>query len=389
MSYIYFDNGAGRKPTKKCIDAVNDVMTRLWRNPSSVYANAEKRLLEKSRECILHSLGDIGFGDLVFTSGGCESNTLALRGYLEDDDYVVAVDRFVHPSIETLVEGHDVYRLENNILGDIQLYSVELFLKYANKIGKTPVVSITGGVPTFGTIQHISAIGSLVHDYCGILHVDGVQLLGSRHIDVMDMEIDLLSISGHKIGTPTGIGALYFRKHLIDELKPVVYGTQERGLVAGTENLPYIAAFKVAMEELENNRDSISRKTRELRDYFIERCLELFDADVVGRYQKDDMYRLDGNAMICFHGMVADNIVNRLSALYGICCSQRSACATDRIEEDRTLAALGMDRDDTLSCIRFTFNEENTKEEIDCLVDVLDKIIDKELQRLCKKNPLL
>lgn len=375
MSYIYFDNGAGRKPTKKCIDAVNDVMTRLWRNPSSVYANAEKRLLEESREYILHSLGDIGFGDLVFTSGGCESNTLALKGYLEDDDYIVAVDRFVHPSIETLVDGHDVYRLENNILGEIQLYSVELFLKYANKIGKTPVVSITGGVPTFGTIQHISAIGSLVHDYCGIFHVDGVQLLGSRHIDVMDMEIDLLSISGHKIGTPTGIGALYFRKHLIDELNPVVYGTQERGLVAGTENLPYIAAFKVAMEELENNRDNISRKTRELRDYFIEKCLELFDADVVGRYQRDDMYRLDGNAMICFHGTVADNIVNRLSALYGICCSQRSACATDRIEEDRTLAALGMDRDDALSCIRFTFNEENTKEEIDCLVDVLDRTI--------------
>jgi cysteine desulfurase len=221
-----------------------------------------------------------------------------------------------------------------------------------------PLVSIQYANNEIGTIQDMAAISKVVHAYGGILHTDATQIIPDRKIDVAG--IDMMSFSGQKLGAPKGIGVLYVRDGI--QLQPLIYGAQERSRRGGTENVPYISGLAEAVKH-------ITYPNGEIRDYFVERVLnEIPNSYLVGCVGDN---RLRNNASICFKGVSSEYVVIALDQV-GICVSSGSACNMNT-KGSYVLDAIGLG-DDTLSVVRFTFGD-NTKEEIDYVVDNCAKII--------------
>lgn len=359
---IYLDNAATTKPKPEAIEIINRCLIEDWGNPSSIYSfgTKAKDIINKSRKIVADFIGAKP-SEIIFTSGSCEANSLAICGHLNYPNPCFITTSIEHKSIMDIAEYYfnrtNIIDVDRNGFVDIDRLKEILAV-----FPKTMLVSIQYANNEIGTIQNIEEISKIVHKYNGLLHTDATQIIPDRKIDVKG--IDLLSFSGQKLGTPKGIGVLYVKNGI--KLKPIIYGSQENGIRGGTENVPYIAALGKVIENFQY-------PTGEIRDYFVNRVLnEIKDCYLVGCEIGDN--RLKNNASICFKGVESESVSTLLDQK-DIFVSSGSACNSSLIKPSHVLEAIRIPKSDINSVIRFTFNNDNTKAEVDIVVNELVRII--------------
>lgn len=374
---IYFDNASTTKPSQVAIDAVNDVLMNHWGNPSSIHDVGidAASILEWSRKVIADSIGAEP-EEIIFTSGASESNNLAIKGYQNGCDYPVDIySTFIeHPSIYKNVEK---YLLPEDLLvgyiGDI------IWCPEDKWFGGKLLVSIGMANNEIGTIQDIELLSYKTHNAKGILHVDATQAYGHIPINVKELGIDMMSVSGHKLNAPKGIGFLYVRKGI--KLDPqIVGGHQEHELRAGTENVTFAYALAKVIEkeysnkQIEYNRIYVEELTKYLYDKILERCSKLCKITLNGVQDLTGGKRLAGNLSLTFEGVSNESLVLLLN-MRGIAISSGSACSSGDLKPSRVLKAIGLSDEEANSTIRISLSKDNNFEEADIFVDTLEEIL--------------
>ncbi len=374
MKIRYFDHAATTKVKKQVVDKMFPYFVEAYGNPSSLYTlgRTAKVGIEQARKQVA-DLINCDKNEIYFTSGGTESDNTALKGIMylnQNRGKHVITTKIEHHAIlntcKTLEEnGFQVTYLNVDKEGRIRIEEL------VNAITKdTVLISIMFANNEIGTIEPIEKIGKITKEKGIMFHTDAVQACGNVKIDVKEMNIDMLSLSGHKIGAPKGIGALYVNqqiafKNLIDG------GHQERDKRAGTENVPGMIglgeACKIAKEDMEVH----IHKLKELRDfYFSQIQQQIPDIKINGSME----YRLPGNSNISFKGINGSELLMKLDEK-GICASAGSACSSGSSMPSHVLTAIGLTNEFADGTLRVTFGEENTKEDVQYLVENLTNIV--------------
>ena len=368
---VYFDNSATTKPYDEVIEAVSKGMKEYFGNPSSLHKigmNCEKRLNE-AREYFASTI-KCNKEEIYFTSGGSEGNNLILKGLLKPGHHFITTAFEHHSIISTCKQleekGVKVTYLDVDSEGRISLEDLE------EAITKdTVLVSIMQVNNEIGVIQDIEAIGKLIKERSSRakFHVDAVQGYGKLPIDVNKSNVDFLTVASHKIHGPKGVGFIYIKKGII--LNSLISGgSQEKGISAGTENLPGIIGFEKAAQMTFEEMESRYDKVLELKKYFVERLNEIKDIRVNGEIDGFSPYILN----VSFLGVRAEVLLHLLEEqnIYvatGSACTSKSSAA----HGSYVIKSLGLSNKEVESAIRFSFSYENTKEEVDYTIDVLKK----------------
>jgi cysteine desulfurase len=382
MNPIYVDHAATTPLHPEVLEAMRPYYTEFFGNPSSTHSfgRAAKTAVNRSRDFIAGALGCLP-AELIFTSGGTESNNMAIYGVLQANK-----DQKKH-IITTLIEHHAVLHpcewLENlgfevtylpvDQTGLIQVEDVESAIR-----PDTALISIMFGNNEVGTLQPIEEIGRLAQSHGIPFHVDAVQALGKVSIDLAQLPVDLMSFSAHKINGPKGIGALYLSK--TQQLKPVFYGgSQERKRRPGTENVAGIVGFAKALEISLNQFSAIELKMDELRQLMVNRIEQELGVDgyVLNGHQEK---RLPHIVNISFPGAGTESLLMNLD-IEGIAAASGSACTSGSLEVSHVLKAMQLPESVTASAIRFSFGLGNSKEQIETAAQKTATIV----QRLRKK----
>lgn len=368
---IYLDNAATTKPKQIVIQTIFDTMTYMWYNPSAAYKPSVKvrQFVDESRKVIANSIG-ADQSEIYFTSGGSESNSWALQGFMKVfPTSRVAISNIEHNSIMSCAKDITEPIIINvNNGGMIDLEQLENSLKKYSFSDNPMLVSIQYVNNELGVIQNIRQISEIVHKYNAYLHTDAVQAYPHLSINVAELGIDMMSVSGHKFGCPKGIGFLYIKSDI--KIAPIIYGSQERSMRGGTENVPYIAGIATASSLIQINNS----KTKELRE-LLESKLELIGA----RINCKNSNRID-NIISCTlpkHSAVGELIMYLLS-FKQIIVSTGSACNSHRNEPSAVLRNIGLSDDDILRTIRISLPEnaeELKKYEIDKFIENLQQAI--------------
>ena len=343
-------------------------------NPSSIYSigrNA-KRAIEEARKKVA-SLINCKPEEIYFTSCGSESDNMALKGIAyknKNKGKHIITSKIEHPAILNSCEsleknGFDITYLDVNKDGFVNLETLK------NSIRKdTILISVMFANNEIGTIEPIEEIAQIAHKNNIIFHTDAVQAVGNIPIDVQKMNIDMLSLSGHKIYAPKGVGALYVKKGIEFE-RFIDGGHQEKNKRAGTENVAQIVALGKACQIAEKNLEEYQNKLRNLRDYCLKQIKEnISNIYINGTTEK----RLPGNINISFEGIDSSELLFELDNL-GICASGGSACSSGDNNPSHVLTAIGVPNELSKGAIRFSFGDFNTKEDVDYLIEALKKII--------------
>ncbi|WP_294397958.1 cysteine desulfurase family protein [uncultured Clostridium sp.] len=368
---VYFDNSATTKPYDEVIEAVSKGMKEYFGNPSSLHKigmNCEKRLNE-AREYFASTI-KCNKEEIYFTSGGSEGNNLILKGLLKPGHHFITTAFEHHSIISTCKQleekGVKVTYLDVDSEGKISLEDLE------EAITKdTVLVSIMQVNNEIGVIQDIEAIGKLIKERSSRakFHVDAVQGYGKLPIDVNKSNVDFLTVASHKIHGPKGVGFIYIKKGII--LNSLISGgSQEKGIRAGTENLPGIIGFEKAAQMTFEEMESRYDKVLELKKYFVERLNEIKDIRINGEIDGFSPYILN----VSFLGVRAEVLLHLLEEqnIYvatGSACTSKSSAA----HGSYVIKSLGLSNKEVESAIRFSFSYENTKEEVDYTIDVLKK----------------
>lgn len=380
---IYLDNAASagyKHRDDYVVDVMANAMKRHWKNPSSLYASDVKKEINKCRAKIAKFIGAQS-DEIIFTSGASESNNIAIRGWVDKhisqdfenlyNNIIIITTPIEHKSIMNAVEnkalGACVWYCDVDEFGLVDIEQLKSLLSYQNN--KPILVSIGLANNEIGVIQDIKRISELVHSRNGILHVDSTQAFGRIKIDVNELGIDLMSASGHKISPVLkGVGFLYKRSGV--DIQPLIYGSQESGLRGGTENVFGIIGLNQALELRWNN----AQKTRELcdkRDYFIELLERKFDCELNG----DSYYRLPNNINVTFPQNITGEALLYTLEMSDIYISTGSACNSQSVEPSYVLKEIGLTDEEAMRTIRITIPDDITYEEIDYVVDEIDKAI--------------
>ena len=368
---VYFDNSATTKPYDEVIEAVSKGTKEYFGNPSSLHKigmNCEKRLNE-AREYFASTI-KCNKEEIYFTSGGSEGNNLILKGLLKPGHHFITTAFEHHSIISTCKQleekGVKVTYLDVDSEGRISLEDLE------EAIAKdTVLVSIMQVNNEIGVIQDIEAIGKLIKERSSRakFHVDAVQGYGKLPIDVNKSNVDFLTVASHKIHGPKGVGFIYIKKGII--LNSLISGgSQEKGIRAGTENLPGIIGFEKAAQMTFEEMESRYDKVLELKKYFVERLNEIKDIRINGEIDGFSPYILN----VSFLGVRAEVLLHLLEEqnIYvatGSACTSKSSAA----HGSYVIKSLGLSNKEVESAIRFSFSYENTKEEVDYTIDVLKK----------------
>lgn len=367
---IYFDNSATTKPYDEVIDIVCKSMKEYYGNPSSLHRlgiKCEKRLNE-AREYFASTI-NANKDEIYFTSGGSEGNNLVLKGILKPGHHFITTT-FEHQSIintckELEKNGVKITYLEVDKDGRISLEDLDEAITK-----ETALVSVMYVNNEVGAIQDIEAIGKLIKERSNRakFHVDGVQAYGKLPVDVKKMNIDFFTAAGHKIHGPKGTGFVYIKKGLaINSL--ISGGSQERGFRAGTENLPAILGFQKAAELTLKGMEENYNKVYELKKYMIEQLNNFQDIRINSPLEGFSPYILN----ISFKGTRAEVLLHLLeeSGVYvstGSACSSKSSASSGSY----VIKALGLDKREVESAIRFSFSSENLREEVDKAIVALN-----------------
>ncbi len=374
MKTIYFDHAATTAVAKEVKEEMDPYFCENYGNASSLY-----ELGFKSREAINLARARVAKAinskpnEIYFTSCGSESDNLALKGVARANrkkgNHIIT-SKIEHPAVlntckELEKEGFRVTYLNVDKNGFIDIEELK------NSINsKTILVSIMFANNEVGTIQPIKLISNIAHRYNAIFHTDAVQAVGNVKIDVKEMGIDLLSMSAHKFYGPKGVGALYAKED-VNFIQIQNGGHQENDKRAGTENVAGIVGLGKAIEMANNNLEKNNKKMLELRNYFLEQIK--YRIPYI-RINGDVKERLPGNINISFLYTNGKDIVKMLNKR-GICTSSGSACSSGLPQPSNVLLAMGLNEDIAKSAVRITLGKENTKEDMDYLLDSLETIV--------------
>lgn len=374
MQIKYFDNAATTRVKKEVVEAMLPYCTEKYGNPSSMYTKGReaRRAVEEAREKVAHLI-NAKPNEIYFTSCGSESDNTAIKGIAYANwrkGKHIITSKIEHPAVlhtcQSLEkQGFEVTYINVDANGFIKLDELKNSIR-----NDTILISIMFANNEIGTIQPIEEIAKIAKMYNILFHTDAVQACGNIPIDVKRMGIDLLSLSGHKLYAPKGIGALYVRSGIEFE-KFMDGGHQEKNKRAGTENVPGIVALGKACELAKNNLQNHMKHLQEIRDYYINK-LESKISDV--RLNGTRKNRLPGNANFSFKGVEGEALLLNLDAK-GICASSGSACTTGSNSPSHVLTAIGLSQELANGALRTTFGEENTKEDVDYLIDSLVEIV--------------
>lgn len=366
MKNIYLDNAATTPLTDSAKEYLISILDE-WGNPSSLHSQGTKprQIISEARQSVAKFI-NANSEDIYFTSGGSASNTCSIRGYYLKNDCTIFYSPIAHKSILKCVESyHNSISLEVNEEGIIDVHDLE---EYLDACINTPLVVIDHANSEIGTIQNIEHIIKITHLHNGIVYLDCTGSIPTVPIDVKKLNVDMIGFSAHKLGGLKGCGVLYKKKDI--ELEPLIYGSQEKGLCAGTENVIGIASLGKAVEGYDYS--SISSANR---DYVYNYIVQNVQNSYIVGTSIESGNRLSHNLFICFKGIEGESLLILLD-MNGIQVSVGSACNAGSLSASTTLSAIGMDEQDIHSCIRLTFSGEETKEELDYVCETLKRCVE-------------
>ena len=374
MEVRYFDNSATTRIKEAVLTEMFPYLSREYGNPSSLYSigRKSKRAIEEARKRVA-SLINCNSEEIYFTSCGSESDNTALKGIAyanQNKGKHIITSKIEHPAIlhscqNLEKKGFEVTYLDVDKDGFVNLQTLENSIRQ-----DTILISVMFANNEIGTIEPIQEIAKIAHKNGIIFHTDAVQACGNIPIDVQKMDIDMLSLSGHKIYAPKGIGALYVKKGIKFE-RFMDGGHQEKNKRSGTENVAEIVALGKACQIAEKNMEQYQNKLKLLRDYCLEKMKKSFsNIHINGTMEK----RLPGNINISFEGQDATELLYKLDEM-GICASGGSACSSGDNSPSHVLTAIGLPSELAKGAIRFTFGDFNTKDDVDYLIAAIAHLI--------------
>lgn len=380
---IYLDNAATTQVYPEVLDAMLPYFTEHYGNPSAIYsfAGESKKAVDEARANVA-ALINARTEDIYFTGGGSESDNWALKAtaeaYESKGKHIITSRIEHHAILHTCAyleqKGYEVTYLDVDEDGKISLEELEKAIR-----PDTILISIMSANNEIGTIQPIKEIGKIAHDHGVLFHTDAVQAFGHIPIDVEEMNIDMLSASGHKINGPKGIGVMYIRKGV--KIRSFIHGgAQERKRRAGTHNVPGIVGIGTAAKLAKENMEERSAKEIALRDHLIERVLKEIPYTRLNGHRTD---RLPNNANFCFRFIEGESMLILLDQA-GICGSSGSACTSGSLDPSHVLLAIGLPHEIAHGSLRLTLSEETTKEDADFVVEQIKGIV----ERLRSMSPL-
>lgn len=381
--FVYADNAATTRVSDEVLEAMLPYFTEQYGNASSIYAlgrNARKAV-ELSREKIASAIGALP-SEIYFTSGGSESDNWAIRGVCEKlapkgKKHIITSVFEHHAVLHTCQalekKGFEVTYIPVDEKGIINPEDIKKAMR-----DDTALVTIMFANNEIGTIQPIKEIADICHEHKVLFHTDAVQAVGNVEINVRDMGIDLLSVSGHKIHAQKGIGALYIKKGIV--IPNLIYGgAQEKNKRAGTENTAGIVGFAKAMEIACADIPEKIEKVTAMRNRLIDGILKLPKTRLNGDRDK----RLCGNCNISIEGVEGESLLLMLD-LHGICASSGSACTSGSLDPSHVLLALGLKHEVAHGSLRLSISDETTDEDIDYILEVIPPVV----KRLRDMSPL-
>ena len=383
IDIIYADNAATTKLSRAALDVMMPYLEHAYGNPSSLHRPGQiaRRALDDARNDIADILNCVP-QEITFTSGGTEANNQAILTAVSDQrshgKHHVVSTAFEHHSVLHMLKklersGFEVTLLDIPEDGIIHPQQVAAAVR-----DDTCLVSVMHANNEIGSIQPIDEIGQLCREKGILFHTDAVQSAGHLPIDLKRQPIDLLSLSAHKFHGPKGTGILYAKRG-IHPANLLEGGEQERGYRSGTENVAAIAGMAAALKEANRNMEANTARTVLLRDLLIA-GLETIPHSILNGSKED---RLPGNVNFCFEGIEGETLLLLLDQK-GICASSGSACSAGSLDASHVLLALGRPRELAFGSLRLTINEENTKEDIDQIINAVTEGV----ARLRESSPI-
>ena len=373
--FVYADNAATTSVSKTALDAMMPYLTDLYGNPSSLYSFGQKakEALEASRETVAHYLG-ADPKEIIFTSGGSEADNQAIvsaarLGARKGKKHIISTQFEHHAVLHTLnrleKEGYEVTLLDPHSDGVIRVEDVANALR-----DDTCLVTIMFANNEIGTVQPIAEIGALCRERKVLFHTDAVQAAGHMPIDVRAMNIDMLSMSGHKFHAPKGVGVLFAKKGIV--LTNIIDGgAQERGKRAGTENVAGIVAMAAALKESCDNMEENTAKIIPMRDKLFSELSKIPHSKINGSLE----HHVPGTVNMCFEGIEGESLLLMLDD-QGICASSGSACTSGSLDPSHVLLSIGLPHEVAHGSLRLSIGEYNTMEQIDHIVEVVPKVVE-------------
>ena len=373
--FVYADNAATTSVSKAALDAMLPYLTEYYGNPSSLYAFGQKaaEALTKARETVASCI-NADPKEIYFTSGGSEADNQAIvsaarLGARKGKKHLISTQFEHHAVLHTLAklekEGFEVTLLDPHADGVIRVEDVAAAIRE-----DTALVTIMFANNEIGTVQPIAEIGALCREKKIPFHTDAVQAAGHMPIDVKAMNIDMLSISGHKFHAPKGVGVLYARRGIV--LTNIIEGgAQERGKRAGTENVAGIVAMAAALQESCDHMEENTAKIIPMRDRLMTELSKIPHSKLNGSLE----HHVPGTVNMCFEGIEGESLLLMLDD-QGICASSGSACTSGSLDPSHVLLSIGLPHEVAHGSLRLSIGEYNSMEEIDHIIEVVPKIVD-------------
>lgn len=372
---IYLDNAATTNLGAEVLNAMLPVLTSEYGNASSIHSfgRSASRLVDESRDVIANTI-NAKSNEIYFTSSGSEANSWVLSGIAEaykgKGNHIIT-SKIEHPSVL-----EECRHLENNGFEvtylDVDRNGFVNFVELLRAIKPTTIlISIMSANNELGTIQNIKAIAQTAHEKGIIFHTDAVQLYGNMQLDVVDLGIDAMTMSAHKIYGPKGVGALYISNNV--KIEPIIYGgNQERHKRGGTTNTAGIVGFAKAAEVAHRDMKTNNHKLRGLSEYFVSKLTENVENIIINANVHQKLSHI---VSVCFIGVDGESLLTKLD-MNGIAVSTGSACSSNSLSVSHVMQAIGLTNDNAKSTIRFSFGKNNSYEEIDRAVSVIAKSVE-------------
>ncbi len=377
MKRIYMDHAATTPTDNEVVKAMEPYFTQKYGNPNSIHSFGQEArdAVEEARKKVAHLIG-ANPSEIIFTGGGTESDNFAIKGIAWANQK--KGNHIITSKIEHHAVLHSCQFLEKHGFRVTYLPVDKYGLIDPDNVKKaitdqTILVTIMHANNEIGAIEPIKEIGKVVKEAGIYFHTDSVQTVGHIPIDVNDLGVDMLSMSGHKLYGPNGVGVLYLRKGTrIDSL--IGGGSQEKNRRAGTENVAGIVGMGKAAELAEKRLvQGEEDKLIKLRDRLIKEITEKVDHVLLNGHPKK---RLPGNVNLCFEFIEGESMLLNLD-MEGVAASSGSACTSGSLEPSHVLLAIGLPPEIAHGSLRLTLGKDNTEEEVECVIDILPKIIEK------------